>query len=105
MEYLIRRQDNDTWDDRVLARDVCHPTSFVWKPKDELDVSFEVEGTEFQFIYEMFGVHVTTSGGALSKEAVERVLVEVVAQMQAAVGTPGYVVDIDAAGGAPVAFD
>ena len=104
MDYLIRRQDHDDWDDRVVARDVCHPVSFKWKPADKGDASFEVDGTEFQFIYEMFGIQVIVEGGALNQDAVERVLDEVVAQMQEAVGTPGYVVDMNIGGGAPIAL-
>jgi hypothetical protein len=106
MEFLIRRADHGDWDSEALDVGVCHPSSTPFRmlsgPREE--PRFEVSGTEFQFIYEMPGIQVSVEGGTLDRAQVTSILTEIVGRMGAATGTPGYLIDIDAFGGRPIAF-
>ena len=55
-------------------------------------------------ITEMFGIDVRALGDGLTRSEVEEVLDEVLARMEAHSGCKGYIVDLDAAGGRPVAL-
>jgi hypothetical protein len=59
----------------------------------------------FQFIHEMPGVYVVVTRGTLDRVRATKILNEIVERMGAATGTPGYLMDLDSYGDAPIRFD
>ncbi len=106
VEFLIRRADHGDWDWSALEAETCHPISMPWRmlsgPGEE--PRFEVAGTLFKFIDEMPGIQVVVEGGALDRAQVSALLNEVVGRMARATGTPGYLLDLDSFGDAPIAL-